>query len=97
MLSIHAVILAAFDATVTLQIQDSAPEIYIPAGELVSTTLGATINSAISVAGALTNGKRYAAAATLDAVIGVATATMGRLGIVMYYIDWNKFVPTDWP
>jgi len=93
-LSVDAVILAAFTATATLQIQDGSAN-WIVAGELAEQTPGSVQRSVISASGTGTNGVYYTATDTLDLVIGVATCIIGEIGIVVKFIDWTKFIAAD--
>jgi len=93
-LSVDAIILAAFTAAATLQIQDGSAN-WIVAGELAEQTPGSVQRSVISASGTGTNGVYYTTTDTLDLVIGVATCIIGEIGVVIEFIDWAKFTAAD--
>jgi len=93
-LSVDAIILVAFTATATLQVQDGSAN-WIVAGELDEQLIGSVQRSVISAAGTGTNGVYYTATDTLDLVIGTATCIIGEIGLDIKFIDWTKFIAAD--
>lgn len=92
--AVDAIILTAFDASVTLQVQDGSAN-WVVAGEMNEQLIGALQRSVISAAGTGTNGVYYTATDTVDLVIGGADATVGAIGVKIFFNDWTKFTAAD--
>lgn len=93
-IAVDAIILEAFDTSVTLQVQDGSAN-WIVAGELNEQVAGSVQRGVISAAGTGTNGVYYTTTDTIDLVIAGADATVGELGLKIWFNDWNKFTAAD--
>ena len=87
--SITTVVLAAFNASVTLTIGDADVDEFLASTDIAPQTKGTIAYSHLETVDAV-NGKWYEAADTLDLTIGGADATQGELYVEIEYIELGR-------
>lgn len=89
---VRAIILEAFDASVTLEISDDTVT-WMAAGDLDEQSATGDVESSEHTVAV--NGQYYSAADTIDLVVAGADITEGSIGIQVKYTDWGRFEAHD--